>query len=279
MGRILAWRRFSAKVRGVGWQRKICAWLGVQRVLAIYQERDESMNRVLLSLIRGNRAAVGFAAIAPILVIAVALALVPPALAQSTTDSLALPAAEDAAPPAIADPPADAPIDGIAPLTTAASGSASDDSAEDRSGWVRSGDVETDTANPRDKVLEVPQVVDPANAQSSGDPGQAARDGNSSSDDQVGSIDDYQDEEDAGVAGGYVNQIPRGNMNLYGINTGRMSPGINSAFGPGYVPANPSGPNIALPSGNGMNTAVGSTSPMLPHNMPPSPGGWWIRAR
>ena len=234
------------------------------------------MNRILLSLIRGNRAAVGFAAIAPILVMAVVLALVPPTLAQSTTDTLALSAAEDASPPAIADPPADAPIDGIAPLTKAASGSASDDSAEDRSGWVRSGDVETDTANPRDKVLEVPQVVDPANAQPSGDTGQAARDGNSSSDDQVGSIDDYQDEEDTGV---YINQIPQGGVNAYGINTGRMSPGINSAFGRGYVPTNPSGPNIALPSGNGMNTAVGSSSPMLPHNMPPSPGGWWIRAR
>jgi hypothetical protein len=250
-------------------------------VLAIYQESDESMKRILLPIVRGNRVPVGPAAIASIFVTAATLVLTPPTFAQSAPDSLALPAAGDAAPPAVADPPADAPIDGIAPLTVAASGSASEDPAEEHSGWVRSGDVETDNGNPRDKVLEVPQVVDPANAQPSDAAGQATRDGDSSSDDQVGSIDDYQDQEETGVVGVYIAPIPRGGVNPYGINTGRVNPGLNPPFVPGYFPMSPSGLNIALPSGNGMNTAVGPTSPMLParRNMAPSPGGWWIRAR
>lgn len=235
-----------------------------------------------LPIVPGNRAAVGIAAVASILVTTFTLVLTPPTFAQSDPDSTVPPGAGDAVPAAVADPPADAPIDGVAPLTVVAGGSASDDSSAEHSGWVRSGDVATDNGNPQDQVLEVPQVVDPADTQPSDGADQAARDGASSSDDQVGSINDYQDEEDIGVAGVYINQIPQGGPNPYGISSYRINPRLNPGFAPGYVPANPPRSNIALLGRNGMNTAVGSTSPMLPttHNMAPGPGGgWWTRAR
>ncbi len=80
-----------------------------------------SMKNMLLRKVRGDRAAVGLAAIAPILVTAVTLALAPPALAQFTSDSTVMsdpgdaapptgPDPEDAAIPAVADPPADVPV-------------------------------------------------------------------------------------------------------------------------------------------------------------------------
>src|SRR6266851_3171634 len=150
-----------------------------------------SMKTILWQIVRGDRAPVSFAALTPIIIAAVTLALAPPARAQSAVDSSALEAGY-AEPPAVADPPPDAPIDGIAPVAAADS---PDDSADAHSGWVRSGD--TDSEDGASKVLEVPQVVDPANAQPGKD--QAAHDGDSSSEDQVGSVDDYQDEYDTEI--------------------------------------------------------------------------------
>ncbi len=237
------------------------------------------MKRILLPIVRGDRAAVSFVVLAPILVTAMALALVPPAFAQSSPDSSVPSDTGYAVPPAPADPPADAPIDGVEPLAAAANGSASDDPAAEHSGWVRSGDEDSDNGNSPSKVLEVPQVVDPASAQPSAGAGQAARDGDSSSPDQVGSIDDYQDEDDTGIAGVYIAPLPRGSLNPYGVGSFRQAP-VNPAFLPGYVPINPTGGMIARPRTNGMNAAIGPTSPMLPgpRSSMPIPGGWWNRA-
>jgi hypothetical protein len=248
-------------------------------VLAIDWERSKSMKRILLLIVRGDRSAVGFAiaSILMIVMIVVALALASPALAKFTPDSPASSDAEDAAPPAVADPPADVPIDGVASPAAAAASSASDDSAAEHSGWVRSDDV--DTSNPPDRVLEVPQVANPSDGPpTASTSGQAGPNDDSSSPDQVGSINDYQDEDDGDIGGGYIGP---GTLYPYGAGTFRANAGpLNPAFRPGYVPINPYGPNIGRPGMNGMNTAVGSTSPMLPgpRNLSPMPGGWWNRS-
>jgi hypothetical protein len=271
MGRILAWRRFSAKLkRAVA--AKGCAWLRRKLVLAIDQERGKSMKKILLSIVRGDLAAIGFVAVAPILVMAVTLALAPPALAQFTPDSPSVSDSEDPSPPAIADPPADVPIESAAPAA-AASASASDHSAADHSGWDRASDE--DNSGPPDKVLEVPQVVAPADGQPPAATGQAAPNGDSSSPDQVGSVDDYQDEDDGDLGGG--GYVSAGALNSVRVGTVGGNPGpLNPALGSGYIPMNPSGANLARPGANGMNTAIGSTSPMLPssHGLSPMPGRW-----
>lgn len=239
------------------------------------------MKKILLPSVRGNCAASYNATVASI-VTGLTLALTPPTFAQSTVPATVLPGAGDAMAP-MADPRADASLEDIAPLplTLAAGSSARDDVPADHTGWDRSGDIETENGNPPDKVLEVPQVVDPANASPPDGADPAARDGASPSDDQVGSIDDYQDEEDIG-AGAYVYPLPQVGPNTLGINAYRINPGLGVRFGPTYAPATPANVNRALPSSNRMNSAIGSTSPMFPTTQSVSPGpggGWWTRAR
>jgi len=196
------------------------------------------MSKILTPIVSGDRATVTRSALAPILMILVALLLAPGAFAQSAPDT-----------------------------------SASDDSAADHSGWVRSDDVETDNSSP-DQVLEVPQVAAPANSDGND---QAAPNGDSAPD-QVGSVDDYQDEDDVNVSGIYIQQ---GGVNAYGYNPSLRNGRVNPAFGPFYPRSNSSsGPSMNRPGNNGMNTAIGSTSPMMPtpHSLSPMPGGWWNRA-
>ena len=228
-------------------------------------------------MVRGDRSAVGCAAIAAIIMMAVTFALAPPARAQAHRDS-PIPDAGCAEPPPAADPPADAPIEGIEPIAAADAGSGSDDAAEEHSGWVRSGDDDdSDNQNSPSKVLEVPQVVDPANAQP--DPGQAAGDDDSSSQDQVGSIGEYQSEDDTDVAVGAIGPLPPGVLNPYGPGTiPANSAPLNHASGPAYVPAFRA--NIGRPGAGGLNAAIGPTSPMFPsHNFTSIRGGfrggWW----
>ena len=78
------------------------------------------MKTILWQLVRGGRAPVSFAAFT-LIVTAVTLALAPPAHAQGSVDALAVTAGY-AEPIAAADPPADAPIDGIAPIAAATGG-------------------------------------------------------------------------------------------------------------------------------------------------------------
>jgi hypothetical protein len=87
----------------------------------------------------------------------------------------------------------------------AAADNGSDFSVAVYSGWDRAGDVctNTNTEDRADKVLEVPKVLPPADPQPSDDAEQTAQEGGSQTPDQVGSIDDYQAEEDGAVMGVY----------------------------------------------------------------------------
>lgn len=251
------------------------------------------MNRKLLLNIRGGRAAVSFITIAPIMMAVAALTLAAPAFAQSTLDSSSAPDTGYALPPPdggpLADPampndaaPNDAmPNDGIEPIAAADGGSGG---AAARSGWDRIGDVDTSTASedPAGKVLELPQVVPPATAQPSDGADQTAQDGASSSPDQVGSVDDYQDAQDSTIIGVYVAPLPTGPwvVNPYGVGTFRSNQApMNPRFLPGFVPMFPPGATAMRPLANGMNAAIVPASPMLPRSSAPIPGGWWNRAR
>ena len=73
--------------------------------------------------------------------------------------------------------------------------------------WDRVGDSESnnnsDSGDSGDKVLEVPRALPPDASPASGN-GQSAQGGDSSPPDEVGSVDDYQDEQDDGVIGVYI---------------------------------------------------------------------------
>jgi hypothetical protein len=163
------------------------------------------------------------------------LTLATPAFAQSSLDSSSAPATDYALPPpggsliepAMPDGPTteDATPDeetrngatsGAAVPTKASAAiksrvtAADNDSArgEAHSGWDRVGDVDADTDDDdqADKVLEVPQVLPSADPQPSDDSDQTAQqDGSQSPDDQdptpdqVGSIEDYEDEEEGAI--------------------------------------------------------------------------------
>jgi len=220
---------------------------------------------------------------------AAALALAPPAFAQCSLDSSAAPDEGYALPPPAADSSSSPPY-GVyrVAATDDGSGSASDNSAAAHSGWDRldDGDAGADEGNPPSKVLELPQVLDPANAEAStgADSGgeQAARDdGASSSQDQVGSVDDYQDQVDSTIAGVYIAPVPTRPMvmNPYGVGVYPMN---RTPVNPGYMPMYPPGPIIIRPGASGMNAAIGPTSPMLtpPRGSRALPGGgWWTRTR
>ena len=236
-----------------------------------------------------ERPAVGLVAIAPVVIItAVALALTPPARAQSSLNSSALSDPRDTAPPAVADPPADVPIDSGVPLATPASATGSDDSAADGADWsdgARSSDSDaaddedSDNRIPSNKVLELPQVFDPASGQptgaqtangqpasgqtASGDD-QTATGGDDSSlpdSDQVGSINDYQDENDPDFPG-YAGSVPAGSVNPYAVSEYTTVP-VSPIFLPRYIVVVPMG-GIAGAGMNGMNSGIMTTSPMFP---------------
>jgi hypothetical protein len=199
-------------------------------------------------------------------------------------------------------PPIDlaSPIGGSSSSSGIASVAAADGSASAsaHSGWDRVGDTETgdESEESGDKVLEVPQAV-PSPDVSSGNGGNQSAQGNDAAPpDEVGSVDDYQDEQDMGVMGVYVVPVPTGPPVL-------NPPFRAGTFGTTRAPANPpyqqSGvPTFRLgasgiPFAGVMNSAIMPTSPMYPrgipmtqgfspmvqHNSAPIPGGWWNRAR
>jgi hypothetical protein len=257
------------------------------------QERGESMKTILFPTVRsivpqafrsifrrlfGQRhVAVGLAAIAPVIITAVALTVASPARAQSAIDSAAVSDPAYDGPPPVADPPADVPIDSGVPLATAASASPTDDSAAGPSDWARSDaaddEADSDDEIPSNQVLELPQVVDPASGQpaaataeaSTGDgqsvaaTTQSPSGDDSSSPDQVGSIDDYQNENEANYPGG---PVPPGAPNSYAVSEYRVVP-VNPVFVPHYVFVTPMG-GFTRFGMNGMNTAIGTTSPLFP---------------
>jgi hypothetical protein len=219
------------------------------------------------SKVHGALAAMGCLTMTTVFAVVGSLMPVPAAFAQSSDDVSAVTSAGDATAAAIADPPADDPIDSVAPLA-AADNSSSDDAAERHSGWERTGDAEQAPTDSQGKVLEVPPAAKAA-AQSPGN-------GAAPSSDQVGSIDDYQYEDDGTIGGVYIAPVPLGARNPYGIGTTPSNPGINPPFLPRYVPMPAPGANVAPPGANLMNAAIGPTSPMMPSRMP-IPGGWYCR--
>ena len=234
----------------------------------------------------------GFITIAPIIVAFAPLTVAAPVLAQSSLESSSAPITEYALPPPGGSlielaPRDDATLEDATPSaeTSATSSAAvpttpgaavkpvtapekdSDVSAAAHSGWDRVGDVYTDTDSDSraDKVLEVPQVLPPADPQPPDDAEQTAQDGESQMPDQVGSIDDYQDEEDSAVMGVYGVPVLLGpaGINSFGVSAFRsIQAPLNPSFGPRFVPGFV--PLVPRPVAGGMNSAILPTSPMFP---------------
>jgi hypothetical protein len=193
-------------------------------------------------------------------------------------------------------PPIDlaSPLGGIAPVAAADGGP----SPSSHSGWDRVGDSESDSNNdsddPGNSVLEVPQAV-PTDASPAGGNGQAAQGGDSSPPDEIGSVNDYQDQQDNTVIGVYItpsNGPPVLNP-PFSVGTFGASQAPRTPVQPNNGPMLPSGVGGIRPFAGGMNSAIMPTSPMYPRGMPmvqsygpmvlhnsaPIPGGWWNRAR
>jgi hypothetical protein len=257
-------------------------------------------------LLRGQIAG-GFIATAPIIIAFVVLTVATPAFAQSSlvsssalaTDyalpppegSLIEPAPRDDASLEDATPSAETPATSSAAVPTTPSAAepvtatdhGSDTSAAAHSGWDRIGDVYTDTDSEgqADQVLEVPQVQPPANPQPSDDADQTAQEGGSQTlhqdptSDQVGSIDDYQDEEDCAVMGIFIVPVPV-RINPYGVRAFRsVQAPLNPDFGPRFVPGFM--PMVPRPVAGGMNSAILPTSPMFPRGPMRFSGGMFGR--
>jgi hypothetical protein len=210
-----------------------------------------------------------------------------PIRASGTGDSAtaASPAADGTSGDApLIDPATPMPLARVAPIVAAE--------------WDRVGDSESDnnsgSGDSGDKVLEVPRALPPDASPASGN-GQSAQGSDSSPPDEVGSVDDYQDEQDDGVIGVYI-APPNGPPVLnppFSVGTfGNQSPARVPAQ-PNNGPILPPGVGGIRPFAGGMNSAIMPTSPMYPRGMPmgqgfspmvprysaPIPGGWWNRAR
>jgi hypothetical protein len=153
------------------------------------------------------------------------------------------------------------------------------------------------------QVLELPQVTDPAaatdaqadnagdaNAGATQDAGQQADGSDTGGDsadapDQVGSIDDYQSQQD-GIGAGGVYLMPMA-MRPLGMNPPfGLNPPMSPMMQPPYVPRVGMPPGGMLPPGPvivqpGVRGYFPPTSPMMmqPRPLVSMPGGWWTRAR
>jgi hypothetical protein len=241
-----------------------------------------------------HRRLIAFLVTGPVIIAFAALTVATPAFAQSPLDSSSAPPTDYALPPpagSLIEPAPrddatskDATPDGASPRPATSSAAVrttpsaatkpvtaadhgADNSAASHSGWDRVGDVYTDTNSEdrADKVLEVPQVLPPADSQPSDDAEQTAQEGGGETPDQVGSIEDYQDEEESAVMGVYgvpVLLAPVG-INSFGVSAFRSSQApLNRNFRPRFVPGFV--PIVPRPVGGGMNSAILPTSPMFP---------------
>ncbi len=269
------------------------------------------MGRNLLLHIFSRVVAGSFIAIAPIVMAFAALVMTVPAFAQASPDS-APPVTDYALPPpdggSLVEPsmPGDATPDGATPddasaedgspadttpaipadgAKAAAAGIGSAGSAKP-SDWSRDGDVDGDSESedPASKVLEVPQVIQSDNSQPAGDNSQASDDdadqtaqgGESPPPEQVGNVDQYQNEDDSAVMGVYAVPVPFGpvGMSPYAANTFRsIQAPVNQGFLPGFAPGMPFGTVNVRRFGRGMNSTVLSTSPMFPRTSMRFSGG------
>jgi hypothetical protein len=128
------------------------------------------------------------------------------------------------------------------------------------------------------QVLELPQV-DPGQAKSDNgtDGGQESSQDGAEAADQIGSVDDYENQSAMTSAGVYPVPIPAG-VGRTGIGAAAVptATGMRAVTGPrAMVPA---GPIIVRPGGLGPFPA---TSPMLtpPRGSGAIPGGWWTHTR
>jgi len=161
--------------------------------------------------------------------------------------------------------------------TSGASSSTDDDiSVPAAPDWDRVEEVEGGSSG--DQVLELPQTID-ANRAKAGNGGSGAQDGSqddAEAPDQVGSIDDYENQPAATAAvGAYVGPIPmRLGTNAIGMAPVAIVPGTHVMPGAGAM--TPLAPIIVTPGGFGPFPA---TSPMLaaPRGSGAMPGGWWTR--
>jgi hypothetical protein len=178
-------------------------------------------------------------------------------------------------------------LGGIAPVAAADE----DSSSGSHSGWDRVGDSESGTGgdgSAGNSVLEVPQATPSPGSDAS----QAAQGGDSAPPDQVGSVDEYQDEQDYywPIYIGPPTGPPLLNPPFAASTFGNHS-NANVSAQPGVGPMLP-GVGGVRPFAGGMNSAIMPTSPMFPRNMmvrsyrptaprssAPIPGGWWNRAR
>jgi hypothetical protein len=246
----------------------------------------------------------GFITIAPTIIAFVVLTVAAPVFAQSSFASSSAPATDYALPPhggsliepaprddatlEDATPSAETPATSRVAMRTkptaavnpdAAGDDGSDVSAATHSGWDRVGDVYTDTNNEdrADKVLEVPQVLPPASPLPD-DADQTAQEGGSETPGQVGSIDDYQDEEESAVMGVYGVPVLLGpaRINPFGVSAFRsIQAPLNRSFGPRFVPGFV--PIVPRPVAGGMNSAILPTSPMFPRGPMRFSGGMYGR--
>jgi hypothetical protein len=263
-----------------------------------WEIKKVNCRNLLPNILRGQIAS-GFIAIALTIIAFVALTVPAPVLAQSSLESSSAPITEYALPPpggSLIEPAPrdDATLEDATPSAepSATSSAAvpttpgaavkpvtapdndSDVSAAAHSGWDRVGDVytNTDSEDRTDQVLEVPQVLPPANSRPSDDAEQTAQQGGSQTPDQVGTIDDYQDEDAVmGVYGIPVLLGPVG-INPFGVGAFRsIQAPLNPSFGPRFVPGFV--PMVPRPAAGGMNSAILPTSPMFPRGSMRFSGG------
>ena len=200
--------------------------------------------------------------------------------------------AADASPGALL-PGGGRPLD--APLAAAAGGSGSaPHSASDRDSDAADNDNtgDGDSGNP---VLEVPQVLPSADASAGNGANQSAQDTDSPPPDQLGSVTDYQDEQDYNPMAMYINPAsgPVVLVPPYAASSYGFRPPASLAAQRGAGSMLPSGMGGIRPLAGGMNSAIMPTSPIYPRTVPmvrsyppmavhgsaPIPGGWWNRAR
>ena len=168
------------------------------------------------------------------------------------------------------------------PLSVTTDSSAPGDSSD----WIREAPADADGADlatDSDRVLELPQAIDPQTAQArdaddtaaqSGDDAAAqAGDGSMRAGGQVNGLDDYQNGADAGSMPVYLVPVPGWRVTTRPLGMNPAMPtarGMNGMLPGRSVYMQPSGISPIMP-----------TSPMLttPSGSGAMPGGWWTRTR
>ena len=224
-----------------------------------------------------------------ILIGSASICIAPLAFAQSDADSAPSVSESDGIP----GPPAPVPGDLTGPPTSATEGSSgkADDSSvppASHSDWEQVPETNSDATSGADggdgQVLEIPRSVDADQAASpnrdDNSPAQASNDGQNhgSGNDELGGLNDYQQDQNTELSGGYYIPVPVPVPVGPGFAGARMG-GVGSISPPfpggGFTPTPPI---ILRPGGL---AGIPSTSPMLspPLGSVAMPSGSWNRMR